>query len=174
MFSAGGLTCKWKESQGHSDSISARYTGLRVWSCYDTTTTSSTSPSTLVATLSPPQAGALKAEVTVFERGRNILEIIVFTAIVVSVGKAEWRNTESAFSKETLQSVLKGDARGFLPPYAPVGADGRPSHNRRISSVGRPRRPRTAGGIMSPPGYNHGSESEPPPYASRMDFGASF
>lgn len=176
LFSEGQATCKWKQTDAHGATFNAEYPGLRVWSCYDLSSSSYPSSSSthraLMATLSQPQPGMLQAEMTVFASGCEVLDALVFTGVLISAKKGEWRHINSQHTEDALESILTSNAQSSLPAYAPSrlpGTHRRPrSHVRSSYRALTANRPRTADPQASRSGMLN-PDVDPPPYTSRAE-----
>ncbi|TDL24875.1 hypothetical protein BD410DRAFT_65423 [Rickenella mellea] len=166
-FLTGGVSCKWRQTE-NQDWV-RRFPGAapQFWSCYvsssSTTTNTVSSTSGLLAVFTPPRPHRRQTELIVYERGREHVDMIVFTGILIVVNNGEWRSLRSPHTRVTLEHHLKTGGGGSLPPYTRA-----PLH------LPTDRRPHTANASSADHSTTLGDESDPPPYTSRVDISSPF
>lgn len=124
-------------------------TGHCLWEIHD-------SSNQLLAKLSPPQRGMLKAELTVYDGGDVLLDamLLAFILVQVEVEKTDWSKVRSSATPETFQSMLQSGSVATLPVYSR-----RPgSSTQRLYDQGMP----SVSGLSI-------AGMEPPAYASRAN-----
>lgn len=85
-------------------------------------------PPVLLARFAPPQRGLTHNEIAFYPalffsndktKDLHTLESLLVSAILLTVGKGEWKEVQSVVDAPALQAVFVAEAAGEVPPYTP-------------------------------------------------------